>query len=41
MRITLIFKYPDGRRNSQVYSLEKTDDYFKTEQETFLQTVVM
>ncbi|MFX0183324.1 MAG: hypothetical protein ACFE95_09620 [Candidatus Hodarchaeota archaeon] len=41
IRITLIFKYPDGRRNSQVYSLEKTDDYFETVQEMFIQTVVM
>ncbi|MFX0051868.1 MAG: hypothetical protein ACFE8U_11320 [Candidatus Hermodarchaeota archaeon] len=39
IKITLIFKYPDGRRNSQVYSLEKCEDYFETVQEVFMQTL--
>ena len=40
VKFTLIFKYPDGRRNSQVYTLSDSKDFFGEFQDVFMRTVI-
>ncbi|MFX0205562.1 MAG: hypothetical protein ACFFDT_06210 [Candidatus Hodarchaeota archaeon] len=40
VRMTIIFKYSDGKRSSQRYTVTDPEDYYRTVQEAFMQAVI-